>query len=101
MSNPTSAPGLQALHDLTIPDEGSGTAREVLSIAMRRALAELRRLPSRWSPPPADRADHAAFTAMNDYLTAYLAAAGALGALVRRAREGGSYHVTTSLSKSK
>ncbi len=39
-------------------------------------------------------------TTMNDYLTAYLAAAGALGALVRRAREGGSYHVTTSLSQS-
>jgi crotonobetainyl-CoA:carnitine CoA-transferase CaiB-like acyl-CoA transferase len=34
---------------------------------------------------------------MNDYLTAYLAAAGATGALVRRAREGGSYHVKTSL----
>lgn len=34
---------------------------------------------------------------MNDYLTAYLASAGALGALVRRAREGGSYHVRTSL----
>lgn len=34
---------------------------------------------------------------MNDYLTAYLAAAGATGALVRRAREGGSYHVRTSL----
>lgn len=37
---------------------------------------------------------------MNDYLTAYLAAAGALGALVRRAREGGSYHVKTSLTQS-
>ncbi|MDB5999187.1 MAG: acyl-CoA hydratase [Rhizobacter sp.] len=37
---------------------------------------------------------------MNDYLTAYLAASGALGALVRRAREGGSYHVKTSLTQS-
>lgn len=36
---------------------------------------------------------------MNDYLTAYLAASGALGALVRRAREGGSYHVKTSLTQ--
>jgi crotonobetainyl-CoA:carnitine CoA-transferase CaiB-like acyl-CoA transferase len=37
---------------------------------------------------------------MNDYLSAYLAAAGAAGALVRRAREGGSYHVKTSLAQS-
>lgn len=35
---------------------------------------------------------------MNDYLTAYLAAAGALGALLRRAREGGSYRVDVSLT---
>lgn len=82
MSNPTSAPGLQALHDLTIPDEGSGTAREVLSIAMRRALAELRRLPSRWSPPPADRADHAAFTAMVASL--FATAPGLAASLLRR-----------------
>lgn len=39
-------------------------------------------------------------TTMNDYLTAYLAAAGALAALHRRAREGGSYHVKTSLAQS-
>ncbi len=37
---------------------------------------------------------------LNDYLTAYLAAAGALGGLVRRAREGGSYHVDVSLTRS-
>jgi hypothetical protein len=36
---------------------------------------------------------------MNDYLAAYLAGAGALGALVRRSREGGSWHVTTSLTQ--
>ena len=36
---------------------------------------------------------------MNDYLSAYLAAAGALGALLRRSREGGSYHVRTSLTQ--
>ncbi|MGD9944994.1 MAG: CoA transferase [Burkholderiaceae bacterium] len=36
---------------------------------------------------------------MNDYLAAYLAGAGALGALLRRAREGGSYHVSTSLTQ--
>lgn len=37
---------------------------------------------------------------LNDYLTAYLAAAGAMTALVRRAREGGSYHVKVSLTHS-
>jgi crotonobetainyl-CoA:carnitine CoA-transferase CaiB-like acyl-CoA transferase len=37
---------------------------------------------------------------LNDYLTAYLAAAGALGGLVRRAREGGSYAIDVSLTRS-
>jgi crotonobetainyl-CoA:carnitine CoA-transferase CaiB-like acyl-CoA transferase len=37
---------------------------------------------------------------LNDYLTAYLAAAGALGGLLRRAREGGSYAVDVSLTRS-
>jgi crotonobetainyl-CoA:carnitine CoA-transferase CaiB-like acyl-CoA transferase len=37
---------------------------------------------------------------MNDYVTAYLAAAGALGALIRRAREGGSYAIDVSLTRS-
>jgi len=41
----------------------------------------------------------ATFT-LNDYLAAYLAAAGATAALVRRAREGGSYHVQVSLTRS-
>jgi crotonobetainyl-CoA:carnitine CoA-transferase CaiB-like acyl-CoA transferase len=36
---------------------------------------------------------------MNDYLAPYLAGAGIMGALLRRAREGGSYHVTTSLTQ--
>lgn len=36
---------------------------------------------------------------LNDYLAAYLASAGAMGALVRRAREGGSYHVEVSLAR--
>jgi hypothetical protein len=36
---------------------------------------------------------------LNDYLSAYLAAAGALAALLRRAREGGSYHVKVSLTR--
>jgi crotonobetainyl-CoA:carnitine CoA-transferase CaiB-like acyl-CoA transferase len=37
---------------------------------------------------------------LNDYITAYLATAGALGALIRRAREGGSYKVEVSLTAS-
>lgn len=37
---------------------------------------------------------------LNDYLTAYLAAAGTVGALLRRSREGGSYHVMVSLTRS-
>lgn len=36
---------------------------------------------------------------LNDYLVAYLAAAGTLAALLRRAREGGSYHVHVSLTR--
>lgn len=36
---------------------------------------------------------------MNDYIAGYLAAAGALAALRRRAKEGGSYHVRVSLSR--
>jgi len=35
---------------------------------------------------------------LNDYLAAYLGAAGVMAALVRRAREGGSYHVQVSLA---
>ena len=38
--------------------------------------------------------------AMNDYVTAYFAAYGALEALKRRAREGGSWHVQVSLTQS-
>jgi crotonobetainyl-CoA:carnitine CoA-transferase CaiB-like acyl-CoA transferase len=36
---------------------------------------------------------------LNDYVAGYLAAAGAIAALRRRAREGGSYHVRVSLSR--
>ncbi len=36
---------------------------------------------------------------LNDLLTAYLAAAGTMSALIRRATEGGSYHVKLSLAR--
>lgn len=46
-------------------------------------------------------ADHPqlAPTFPNDYVTGFLAAFGALAALIRRAQEGGSYHVRVSLSR--
>ena len=40
--------------DLTIPDEGSRTARDVLSAAMRRLLGDLRRVAAAPSEDPAD-----------------------------------------------
>ncbi|HYA76755.1 MAG TPA: CoA transferase [Burkholderiaceae bacterium] len=36
---------------------------------------------------------------INDYVTGYMGAAGATAALLKRAREGGSYHVTVSLTR--
>lgn len=36
---------------------------------------------------------------LNDYLTGYLGAAGVMQALIRRAQEGGSYHVKVSLTQ--
>jgi crotonobetainyl-CoA:carnitine CoA-transferase CaiB-like acyl-CoA transferase len=36
---------------------------------------------------------------LNDYLTAYLASAGVMAALIRRSHEGGSYHVKVSLTR--
>ncbi len=37
---------------------------------------------------------------LNDYLTAYLTAAGIVGALLRRTTQGGTYHVQASLARS-
>ena len=36
---------------------------------------------------------------INDYITGYMGAAGATAALLKRARQGGSYHVTVSLTR--
>jgi crotonobetainyl-CoA:carnitine CoA-transferase CaiB-like acyl-CoA transferase len=36
---------------------------------------------------------------INDYVTGYMGAAGATAALLKRAKEGGSYHVTVSLAR--
>jgi HEXXH motif-containing protein len=43
--------------DLTIPEAGSRTAREVLGRALRRVLGELRALPRALWVPPAERAE--------------------------------------------
>lgn len=75
------APGFKAPRDLTIPDEGSTAARDVLSAAMRRALAELRRLPARPLIPGDSRAERAAFAHTVDAL---FSAPGLAASLVRR-----------------
>lgn len=76
-----SAPGFKAPRDLTIPDEGSTAARDVLSAAMRRALAELRRLPA-MAPLPGDaRAERDAFART---VAALFTAPGLAASLVRR-----------------
>ena len=36
---------------------------------------------------------------INDYITGYMGAIGAMAALVKRATEGGSWHVTVSLTR--
>lgn len=46
-----------------------------------------------------DEPRNAPTVTMNDFLAAYLAGAGIMGALLRRCREGGSYHVSTSLAQ--
>lgn len=45
-----------------------------------------------------DRPALASTFTLNDYLAGYLGAAGVMGALLRRAQEGGSYHVKVSLT---
>jgi crotonobetainyl-CoA:carnitine CoA-transferase CaiB-like acyl-CoA transferase len=52
-----------------------------------------------WQEGTPDKPRNAPTVTMNDYLAPYLAGAGIMGALLRRAREGGSYHVTTSLTQ--
>lgn len=75
------SPGFRGPRDLTIPDEGSTTARDVLSAAMRRALAELRRFSARPTIPGDSRTEHAAFAHTVDAL---FTAPGLVASLVRR-----------------
>ena len=83
MTTPTThAAALRPPRDLTIPDAGSSTAREVLSLAMRRVLAEFRRIPAAITPPPDEAADHAAFTALVEHL--FASSPGLVASLLRR-----------------
>lgn len=84
-SKSAAAPGFKAPRDLTIPDEGSTAARDVLSGAMRRALAELRRLPARPLIPGDSRAEHATFALTIDTL---FTDPGLAASLVRRPTTG-------------
>lgn len=73
--------GFKAPRDLTIPEAGSSTAREVLSAAVRRTLAELRRLPTRPIAPHDSRAEYDAFARM---IEALFTTPGLAASLVRR-----------------
>ncbi|HEY4200311.1 MAG TPA: CoA transferase [Devosiaceae bacterium] len=52
-----------------------------------------------WQEGSPGKPRNAPTVTMNDYLAPFLAGAGIMGALLRRCREGGSYHVTTSLTQ--
>ena len=76
------APRLAPPKDLTIPERGSHTARDVLSAAMRRLLVDFRHLAARAAASPEDRADVAAFARVVDHL--YRSAPGPLVSALRR-----------------
>ncbi len=77
----SAAPGFKAPRDITIPDEGSTAARDVLSAAMRRVLGELKRLPTKPIAPGDSPDEHRAFARTVD---AIFAAPGLAASLVRR-----------------
>ncbi len=77
-------PTLEAPRDLTIPEPGSSTARQVLSLALRRSLRELQHL----APPvdPVEARDHRAV--MQAVAGLARRAPGVLAAIVRRPNVG-------------
>lgn len=75
---------LQAPRDLTIPEPGSSTARQVLSLALRRNLRELQHLAT--PGEPVDARDHRA--TMTAVATLARKAPGVLAAIVRRPNVG-------------
>lgn len=70
--------------DLTIPREGSVTARGVLSLALRRVLGELYTLPRIAPADPDEAPDVAAFGRVLTTLGANRSGAGAVASLVRQ-----------------
>ncbi len=68
--------------DLTIPEPGSTTARDVLSLAMRRLLAEFRRLPRLLPATASERREVESFASLVDDL--YASQPGLVASLLRR-----------------
>lgn len=84
---------LPPLRDLTIPEEGSQTARAVLSLAIRRLVTDFRRLAADLAAHGDDRSDATTFARLVDLLCRHAPGAVAstlrlptVGALVRVAR---------------
>lgn len=73
---------LRPPRDLTIPDEGSTTAREVLSLSIRRLMADLRALLRVMPYEPFERAETERFAALVEGL--FARSPGALASLLRR-----------------
>lgn len=76
------APRVAPPKDLTIPEPGSHTARDVLSAAMRRLLGDLRRLATDPAATRDDRDDAAAFARALEH--AFRSAQGPLVSALRR-----------------
>lgn len=79
MASPTA---LRPPHDLTIPDEGSSTAREVLSRSIRQLMLDLRAMLRALPATTDERAETERFAATVDRL--FTANPGALASLLRR-----------------
>lgn len=73
---------LRAPRDLTIPDEGSTTAREVLSLSIRRLMGDLRALLRAMPCAPDERPETERFTAVVERL--FTESPGAVASLLRR-----------------
>ena len=73
---------LRPPRDLTIPDEGSTTAREVLSLSIRRLMGELRAMLRAMPCAPDERDETERFAAAVERL--FTASPGAVASLLRR-----------------
>ena len=73
---------LRPPRDLTIPDEGSTTAREILSLSIRRLMGELRAMLRAMPCAPDERAETERFAAVVERL--FVESPGAVASLLRR-----------------